>query len=134
MKKNLKSVLIKVTILISISILIVSLFSIVLASEDSNFKVDQFDNPPEETKLNTLVANSGETTVAVLRIASAAISIIVLLVIAMKYMISAPGDRADIKKHAITYVVGTFILFAAAQIIAALIDIADKTLPTENAE
>ena len=44
----------------------------------------------------------------------------------MKYMISAPGDRADIKKHAVAYVIGTFILFSAMQIIALLVNISNE--------
>ena len=54
------------------------------------------------------------------------IAVVVLLVIAMRYMISSAGDRADIKKHAVAYVIGTFVLFAATQIILALVDIAGQ--------
>ena len=32
-----------------------------------------------------------------------------LIVLAMKYMMSAPGERADIKKHAVVYVVGAVV-------------------------
>ena len=41
-------------------------------------------------------------------------------------MTSAPGDRADIKKHAIVYIAGAFILFALPGIIDILIDIGEK--------
>lgn len=40
-----------------------------------------------------------------------------LIVLAMKYMVAAPGDKADIKKHAIVYVVGAIVLFATTQIL-----------------
>ena len=40
-----------------------------------------------------------------------------LLVVAMKYMTAAPGEKADIKKHAVVYVVGAVVLFAVTGIL-----------------
>lgn len=40
-----------------------------------------------------------------------------LVVVAMKYMTAAPGDRADIKKHAVVYVVGAIIMFSVTGIL-----------------
>ena len=48
-----------------------------------------------------------------------------LLVIAMRYMTSAPGDRADIKKHAIAYVIGAVILFGVPAILGLLVEVAE---------
>ena len=33
-------------------------------------------------------------------------------------MMAAPGDRADIKKHAVVYVVGAVVLFASTGILS----------------
>lgn len=123
----------KLIVLLLISMLIISMSTVVRAddtqtqtqSSNGNFDVSSFDSGAQATKVDDLVNDASETVVAVMRIASVAISIVILLVIAMKYMISSAGDRADIKKHAVAYVVGTFILFAATQIIALLIDLAD---------
>ena len=64
--------------------------------------------------------------IVIARVITTSIAIIVLLVIAMKYMISAPGDRADIKKHAIAYVIGAMILFGSSAILGILVNIAGK--------
>jgi hypothetical protein len=40
-----------------------------------------------------------------------------LLTVAMKYMSAAPGDKADIKKSAVAYVVGAIVLFAVTGIL-----------------
>ncbi len=40
-----------------------------------------------------------------------------LLVVAMKYMTAAPGEKADIKKSAVAYVVGAITLFAVTGIL-----------------
>ena len=55
-----------------------------------------------------------------MRIVCVTIAIVILLAISMKYMMSAPGDRADIKKHAIHYVIGAFILFGVTGILGIL--------------
>ena len=87
------------------------------------------------TKVEKLIRNTAETTIAALRISSVAIAIVFLLVIGMRYMISSSGDRADIKKHAVAYVVGAFVLFSVPQIVALLIQVADKLFSgADNAE
>lgn len=68
-----------------------------------------------------------DVVITTVRVIAAAIAIIMLIALGMKYMTSAPGDRADIKKHAVVYVVGAFILFAVPGIISVLIDLS-KTL------
>lgn len=123
MKKNIINIF-KIFISILIIILGISTFSNVYGGE--NFNPSQFNGKEVETDVNGLVDDAAGTVVAVLRVASVTIAIIVLLVIAMKYMISSAGDRADIKKHAVAYVIGTFILFSATQIIALLIEIANN--------
>lgn len=44
------------------------------------------------------------------------ISIIMLIALAIKYMISSVSERAEIKKHAVIYVVGAVLIFGAAGI------------------
>ena len=46
-----------------------------------------------------------------------AIAVIMLIVLAIKYISAAPGDKAEIKKHAVIYIVGAVVLFAASGII-----------------
>lgn len=143
MKKSLKMSITKIFILICIAFLMTSACSTVFgannnilmlassSSGDSNFNPSEFNSGGVESEVTDVVQNTSETIVAVLRVVSVAIAIIVLLVIAMKYMMSSAGDRADIKKHAVAYVTGTFILFAAAQIIAILIEVSDKLFSGE---
>lgn len=78
-----------------------------------NFNLNNFDTEPAEAAgMKNLVNDTATTAISVMRVACVTIAIVILLVISMKYMMSAPGDRADIKKHAIHYVIGAFILFA----------------------
>lgn len=62
------------------------------------------------------------TVITLTRTITVAIAMVILLVIGMKYMIASPGDRADIKKHAVAYVIGAFILFGASGILTILLE------------
>ena len=53
----------------------------------------------------------------IVRIVGAAIAVGILLIIATKYIIASAGDRADIKRHALNYVIGAIIFFAASGIL-----------------
>ena len=55
--------------------------------------------------------------ISALKIASLGVAVVMLLVLAMKYMSAAPSEKADIKKHAVVYVVGAVVMFAAAGIL-----------------
>lgn len=68
------------------------------------------------------------TILSVIRTVAAAIAIIVLVVIACKYMVASAGDRADIKKYAVNYIIGALILFSASAIIGIIKESVDKSL------
>jgi len=56
---------------------------------------------------------------AILRVAQiigVGVAVIMLVVLAIKYISAAPSEKAEIKKHAIIYVVGAVVLFAASAI------------------
>lgn len=67
---------------------------------------------------------------AVIRTVGMFIAVGILMVIACKYIVASAGDRADIKKYAISYIIGAIILFATsgiAQILQKLIEGAFNT-------
>ena len=51
-------------------------------------------------------------------------AVVILMVIGIKYLIASAGDRADIKKYAVKYIIGALILFSAS----GLIGIAQKII------
>lgn len=105
-----------IIIILTVFLTIVIFNSEVLAS---NFDFTAFDNDvPEAANAINLVNDTAVTAIGIARVVCMTIAIVMLLVIAMKYMISAPGDRADIKKHAVHYVIGAFILFAVTGILS----------------
>lgn len=59
-----------------------------------------------------------QAVLSVTRIVAAAIALVILIVIACKYILASAGDRADIKKYATNYVIGAIILFGATGILS----------------
>lgn len=57
------------------------------------------------------------SVISIAKVICAGVAIIMLTVIAMKYMLAAPSEKADIKKHAVVYVVGAVVMFAATGIL-----------------
>lgn len=64
----------------------------------------------------------------IIRTIGASVAVIILIVIACKYIIASAGDRADIKKYAITYIIGALILFGASGITSIIKDFVDRSI------
>lgn len=76
----------------------------------------------------TPIKNLAGTFLVITKIICIGIAVVMLIVLAMKYMVSAPGDRATVKKHAVVYVVGAVILFAASGILQIIQKFAEGNL------
>lgn len=120
MKKN----VVKMITVILIAILLITFLNTISFSD--YYDIGAFENEEVNNKASTMIVNASKNSIATARIVSGAIALIVLLVIAMKYMMAAPGDKADIKKHAVAYVIGAFILFSVTEIITILIEVGGK--------
>lgn len=130
MKKNV--ILKKFIVILFVVLLCINVFSstyIVKATGFDKAPLDGFDKEKGElgiTDVTTTMDDITATVITVVRIAAVAIAIVMLLVIGMRYMVAAPGDRADIKKHAIAYVVGAFILFGVSGILKILLEFSNQ--------
>lgn len=107
---------------ISIAILLLLIINCMFLSIES-FGIDRndigsFENVEGSVEAENFTRNAGKIVIVTLRVITTSIAVIILIVISMKYMISAPADRADIKKHAIPYVIGVIILFGATGVLS----------------
>lgn len=66
---------------------------------------------------NTTATGSFEKPISMIigifQVVAVGLGVIMMIALAVKYMTAAPSDRAEIKKHAVVYVVGAFIAFAS---------------------
>lgn len=74
---------------------------------------NESDGGDAVTSVNKVVA----IVITIARIIGVTVAIVMLLVLAMKYMAAAPGEKADIKKSAIVYVIGATVIFAVTGIL-----------------
>ncbi len=69
------------------------------------------------TKADSAIGNIGGMVLTIAQIVGTAVAVIMLIVLAIKYISAAPNDKADIKKHAVVYIVGAIVLFAASALL-----------------
>lgn len=79
-------------------------------------KKEMMTGDGDEDVLNPINDIAG-TAITVTQIIAMGVAIIMLIVLAMKYMLSAPGDKASIQKHAVVYIVGAIVMFACTGIL-----------------
>lgn len=89
-----------------------------------DWDVDSLDGKSDMGNIKSKSENIVGAIINVVRVVALGVAIIMLAFVAMKYMSSAPGDRAEIKKHAVIYVVGAIVLFGTSGILTILKDFA----------
>lgn len=87
--------------------------------------LDEFQGSSGGTGSNA-VKKILSTILDIVRLVGASVAIVMLMTIAAKYMVASSGDRADIKKYALNYVIGAVILFAASSILTIIRDTITK--------
>lgn len=129
-------IVVKKIILILFSLLII--FSLSYSVFADGKASDMIKNSYKGTTTGTGVSDAATkaekvigTILSVIRIVSAGIAVVILIVIACKYMLASAGDRADIKKYAINYIIGAVILFSASVLVSIIKNATDSALKTD---
>lgn len=81
-----------------------------------NFSTDTTGNTGIKEGTN-LAAGIVNNAIAIVQIIGLGIAIIMLFSLGMKYMVGSVEDKAEVKKHAMVYVIGAVIFFAATAIL-----------------
>ena len=69
------------------------------------------------TNVTGAVTNIAGSVITIARVICAAVAVAMLAILGMKYMTAAPSEKADIKKHAVVYIVGAIVMFACTGIL-----------------
>ena len=99
---------------------------------NSNFSFSEINNQSANDDLKTPITDALGAVMAVIRIIATGVAIVMISVVAMKYLMAAPGDRADMKKASIQYVVGAVVVFGAANILTLLVNAFSGMVPEVN--
>ena len=68
------------------------------------------------------------SVLTIVRISGVTTAVVILMVIGARYIIASAGDRADIKKYAVKYVIGALILFSASGLIGIIQNFTEQSL------
>lgn len=116
-KKTVKFIVLLVVAIMAIS----TLSQVVLAAnevtQNTSLSVTQFDNKGDKTGASSSIQSIIGAFITIVQVVGTGVAIIMLVVLAIKYISAAPSDKAEIKKHAVVYVVGAIVLFAASGIL-----------------
>lgn len=118
----------KIILLTMIAIFLCSAFYTSMATVLDNFKGDISKASEGAGKIREIMA----IVLEIVRTVGAGLAVLIIIVIGCKYIIASAGERADIKKNAVPYVIGVVVLFASSAIAGILKDFATKatTVPT----
>lgn len=113
--KNVKKV-------IAISVILMFIFAI--ANCNSAFAYDFMEtinnqvNATASGNATDSVKSVAGSIVTIAKVICAGVAVAMLTILGIKYMSSAPSEKADIKKHAVPYVVGAVIMFGCTGILS----------------
>lgn len=105
---------IRIASILMLVVLVIVAFSVPVLGVNPE---DYFEGDTTNTEGITSLFNN---IIGIVQIVGTGIAIIMLIVLAIKYLVAAPSEKADIKKGALMYVVAAVILFAAVNILAAI--------------
>ena len=109
----------KIVAILLVAMMVVAVGTqVVFATQsDDGLDVTQFNGKKDNSGAAGSSQNIIGALINIVQIIGTGVAIIMLIVLAIKYISAAPGDKADIKKHAVVYVVGAIVLFGASGIL-----------------
>ena len=102
----------KVLSILLISIMMISMSTMVFAD---NITPGNFTGSTENmSNAVTDITSLGNNVIGVLRTVGIVLSVIVLIVIGIKYMMGSPEEKSEYKKSMMPYIIGAALIFAAS--------------------
>ena len=117
----------KIFISLIMIMLVISFISTISFAEDGVTVATQFSGKTPDGDTQNAAVNILGSILAVVRTVGVIIAVAILMIIGIKYIIASAGDRADIKKYAVKYIIGALILFAASGLITIAQNIINKS-------
>ena len=120
----------KIAISMIIFVFVILLFGTSLATSlVDKYQGQMYSQTSDVGKDLELVRNLLRSVLKIVRTVGIGIAIIILTVIGIKYMISSAGDRADLKKNSVPYVIGAIIVLSASGIVEIILGFMIKVTP-----
>jgi predicted membrane channel-forming protein YqfA (hemolysin III family) len=109
--------------IVAIAVLLIVLFAIincnnVSATFNMMETINNQVNATADTNVTDSVKSIAGSVITITKVICAGVAVAMLTILGIKYMSAAPGEKADIKKHAVPYVVGAVIMFGCTGILS----------------
>lgn len=128
MKRNIiKSIFVILLISLICSMFISPISQASFSSVDVNFVTN---GAKDSSGAGKSVLNIIQALLVIIQVAATGTAVIMLIILAIKYMSSAPSEKASIKNSAIQYVVGAVVLFSTAGILGIIRKFSGNVKPT----
>lgn len=108
-----KNKILKISIIIFMVFIIANITNYAYA----DFSTSDFSGIYGTSGVSDLGVKTGKVF-TVVQIIGSAVSLIALLVLGMRYMLSSPNEKASIKEKLTPYIIGVIIFFAATNLVA----------------
>lgn len=121
----------KLFISIAILLIVTSIFAVCFSDVrafDFHSEITSADGGKDNSGASKAATNITGALLTVFRIAAVGIAMIMLVVVAIKYLSAAPEGKAEIKKHAVIYIVGAVVLFASSAILGIIQNFASTNI------
>ena len=106
-----------ISILLMILMVVTMLSTSVFADSWDSFDTTMFDGKGDQSGAKDSATNIIGAIINIVQVIGMGVAIIMLIVMAIKYISAAPSEKAEIKKGVTIYVVGAIVLFAVTGIL-----------------
>ena len=125
MKTTYLSRILKIATILMFAILTVSNFTVMAYDITGKFDGDiSTVNYDSKTAIKEVLGASLD----IVRYVGVGIALIILMYIGVKFMMAAPGERAQIKEYSLNYVIGAAVLIGASGILTIIRDFAQSAV------
>ena len=107
----------KMLMILVVSLLIFAVCQPGVFAFDWAGQIEDVANADGDTNVTDSFTNISGAIITIARVICMGVAITMLVMVGIKYMSAAPGEKADIKKHAVIYVVGAVVRFASTGIL-----------------
>ncbi len=115
------------SILLMVAMVAMMLSTAVFAANDYT-DLGQFKDKSKDGQTAGVFQGFIATIINIVQVVGMGVAIIMLVVMAIKYISAAPSEKAELKKSATIYIVGAIVLFAATGILQVIKNFASANI------
>lgn len=108
---------IKIVSIVLMMLMVATILSTSVFATWDNMDINQFNSVKDESGTDSVFTQVVGAIITLVQVVGMGVAIIMLIVMAIKYISAAPSEKAELKKGITIYVVGAIVLFAASGIL-----------------